>query len=67
MNRIEEQFRDLLENGTQAVGIPQGFYAAGQHLNPYSLNQRGFYGTAAALLAMSRAGPHRIASASSRG
>jgi hypothetical protein len=57
MNRIEEQFRDLLENGTQAVGIPQGFYAAGQHLNPYSLNQRGFYGTAAALLAMSRSRP----------
>jgi hypothetical protein len=43
-------------------GIPQGFYAAGQHLNPYSLNQRGFYGTAAALLAMrrSRPSPNRI-------
>ncbi len=57
MSRIEEQFRDLLDNGTQAAGIPLGVYAAGQHLNPYSLNQRGFYGTAAALLVMSRSRP----------
>ncbi len=57
MARIEEQFRDLLENGTQARGIPPSVYAAGQHLNPYSLNQRGFYGTAAALLVMSRSRP----------
>ena len=57
MARIEEQFRDLLENGAQAEGVPPGVYAAGQHLNPYSLNQRGFYGTAAALLVMSRSLP----------
>jgi hypothetical protein len=57
MARIEEQFRDLLENGSQAQGIPPGVYAAGQHLNPYSLNQRGIYGTAAALLVMSRSRP----------
>ncbi len=57
MTRIEEQFRDLLENGTQAAGMPEGIYAAGQHLNPYSLNQRGFYGTSAALLVMSRTRP----------
>lgn len=57
MARIEEQFRDLLENGAQAQGIPPSVYAAGQHLNPYSLNQRGFYGTAAALLVMSRSRP----------
>ena len=57
MTRIEEQFRDLLENGTQAGGMPEGVYAAGQHLNPYSLNQRGFYGTSAALLVMSRTRP----------
>lgn len=57
MTRIEEQFRDLLENGAQAQGIPSSVYAAGQHLNPYSLNQRGFYGTAAALLVMSRSRP----------
>jgi hypothetical protein len=62
MSRIDEQFLDLLKNGTQTEGIPDGFYAAGQHLNPYSLNQRGLYGTAAALLVMSRApsSPTRI-------
>jgi hypothetical protein len=54
MARIEEQFRDLLENGTQAEGLPDGLYAAGQHLNPYSMNQRGLYGTAAALLVLGR-------------
>jgi hypothetical protein len=57
MSRIEEQFRDLLDNGAQAEGVPPGFYAAGQHLNPYSLNQRGFYGTSAALLTISRSRP----------
>lgn len=57
MARIEEQFRDLLEKGVQARGIPPGLYAAGQHLNPHSLNQRGLYGTAAALLVMSRSRP----------
>jgi len=63
MARIEEQFRDLLENGNQARGLPSGMYAAGQHLNPYSMNQRGLYGTAAALLVLgrSRPSPRRIA------
>jgi hypothetical protein len=62
MQRIEEQFRDLLENGAQAQGVPPGIFAAGQHLNPYSMNQRGLYGTAAALLVLSRCrpGPQRI-------
>lgn len=57
MLRIEEQFRDLLENGAQAQGVPAGVFAAGQHLNPYSMNQRGLYGTAAALLVLSRSRP----------
>jgi hypothetical protein len=57
MARIEEQFRDLLENGAQAQGIPAAVFAAGQHLNPYSMNQRGLYGTAAALLALARSRP----------
>ena len=57
MARIEEQFRDLLENGNQAQGLPGGMYAAGQHLNPYSMNQRGLYGTAAALLVLGRSQP----------
>jgi hypothetical protein len=57
MRRIEEQFRDLLENGAQAQGVPRGIFAAGQHLNPYSMNQRGLYGTAAALLVLSRCRP----------
>lgn len=57
MERIEEQFRDLLEHGAQAQGIPAGIYAAGQHLNPYSLNQRGLYGTAASLLVLGRSRP----------
>lgn len=57
MDRIEEQFRDLLENGAQSQGIPQGVYAAGQHLNPYSLNQRGLYGSAGALLVLGRSRP----------
>jgi hypothetical protein len=63
MARIEEQFRDLLENGNQARGLPDGMYAAGQHLNPYSMNQRGLYGTAAALLVLGRSqpSPRRIA------
>jgi hypothetical protein len=62
MLRIEEQFRDLIEDGAQAQGLPAGMYAAGQHLNPYSMNQRGLYGTAAALLvlARSRPSPERI-------
>ena len=34
MDKIEEQFRDLLANGAQAAGLPEGLYAAGQHLNP---------------------------------
>jgi hypothetical protein len=55
--RIEEQFRDLLENGAQAQGVPDGILAAGQHLNPYSMNQRGLYGTAAAMLTLSRSRP----------
>lgn len=57
MLRIEEQFRDLLEDGAQAQGLPPGMYAAGQHLNPYSMNQRGLYGTAAALLVLGRSQP----------
>jgi hypothetical protein len=63
MGRIEEQFRDLLENGAQAKGLQHGIYAAGQHLNPYSMNHRGLYGTAAALLVLSRSepSPRRIA------
>jgi hypothetical protein len=52
MGRIEEQFRDLLENGAQDSGLPEGCYAAGQYLNP--INQRGIYGTSAALLALAR-------------
>jgi hypothetical protein len=54
---IEEQFRDLLENGVQAQGLPAEVFAAGQHLNPYSMNQRGLYGTAAALLVLARSRP----------
>lgn len=57
MDRIEEQFRDLLDNGAQSQGLPHDVYAAGQHLNPYSLNQRGLYGTAGALLALGRSRP----------
>jgi hypothetical protein len=57
MLRIEEQFRDLLENGVQAHGVPRAVFAAGQHLNPYSMNQRGLYGTAAALLVLARSHP----------
>lgn len=57
MKKIEEQFRDLLQNGTQASGLPEGYYAAGQYLNPYSINQRGLYGTAAALLVFARSSP----------
>jgi hypothetical protein len=57
MLRIEEQFRDLLENGLQAQGLARDVFAAGQHLNPYSLNQRGLYGTAAALLVLARSRP----------
>lgn len=57
MGRIEQQFRDLLENGAQARGVPAGIYAAGQHLNPYSANQRGLFGTAAALLVLGRSRP----------
>src|SRR5450755_1345389 len=57
MLRIEAQFCDLLENGAQAQGVPAGVRAAGQHLNPYSMNQRGLYGTAAALLVLSRSRP----------
>lgn len=54
MGKIEEQFRDLLENGAQAQGLPEECYAAGQYMNPHSINQRGIYGTAAALLVLSR-------------
>ncbi|MEV7006704.1 hypothetical protein [Streptosporangium sp. NPDC051022] len=57
MERIEEQFLDLLENGTQAQGLPNGCYAAGQYMNPYSINHRGLHGTAAALLVLSRSPP----------
>jgi hypothetical protein len=57
MDRINANFLDLLENGAQALGIPEETYAAGQHLNPYSLNQRGLYGTAAALLVLGRSRP----------
>jgi hypothetical protein len=57
MARIDEQVRDLLQNGAQAQGVPPGIYAAGQHLNPYSMNQRGLYGTSACLLVLSRRGP----------
>lgn len=55
MDKIEEQFRDLLANGAQAAGLPEGLYAAGQHLNP--INQRGIYGTSAALLVLARSAP----------
>jgi hypothetical protein len=54
MSKIEDQFRDLLEHGAQAAGLPDGTYAAGQYLNPYSINQRGMYGTSAALLVLAR-------------
>lgn len=54
MANIEGQFRDLLDNGAQATGLPEGTYAAGQYLNPYSINQRGMYGTSAALLVLAR-------------
>jgi hypothetical protein len=57
MVRIDEQVRDLLQNGAQAQGVPPGIYAAGQHLNPYSMNQRGLYGTSACLLVLSRGHP----------
>src|SRR4051812_42603512 len=54
MSKIEDQFRDLLEHGARAAGLPDGTYAAGQYLNPYSINQRGMYGTSAALLVLAR-------------
>ncbi|WP_157518574.1 hypothetical protein [Herbidospora mongoliensis] len=57
MAAIEGEFRDLLKTGKQAVGLLPGDYAAGQFLNPDSMNQRGLYGTSAALLALSRANP----------
>jgi hypothetical protein len=57
MARIEERFRDLLENGAQANGLPEGCYAAGQYLIPHSIDQRGLYGTSAALLALARSAP----------
>jgi hypothetical protein len=57
MTRIEEQFRDLLKKGVQSAGIPDGHYAAGQYLEPYTINQRGLYGTSAALLALARSLP----------
>jgi hypothetical protein len=57
MGKIEEHFRDLLENGAQAVGVPSGRYAAGKYLNPHSINQRGIYGTSAALLVLARSAP----------
>ncbi|MCO6003394.1 hypothetical protein NE236_00180 [Actinoallomurus purpureus] len=62
MERIEEHFRDLLENGAQAAGLPEGCYAAGQYLIPHSINQRGLYGTSAAVLALARSArsPDRI-------
>lgn len=57
MDRIGTQFRELLESGAQAEGMPNDVYAAGQHLIPFSRNQRGLYGTAAALLVLARSGP----------
>jgi hypothetical protein len=57
MAGIEEQFRDLLENGAQAQRLPDQTRAAGQHLIPHSANQRGLYGTAAAMLVLGRSPP----------
>lgn len=57
MAAIQELFRDLVDNGRQAVGLPAGQYAAGQYLNPDSINQRGLFGTSAALLVFSRSSP----------
>ena len=50
---IRRKFDLLLENGAQVRGLPEGMLAAGQYLDRFEFEQRGLFGTAAAILVIS--------------
>lgn len=53
MSSIRSRFDLLLEGGAQIRGLPDGMIAAGQYLNRFDFEQRGLFGTAAAVLVLS--------------
>ena len=46
---IFREFEELLLRGKQVESLPDDVMAAGQYLIPFEINQRGLYGTAAAI------------------
>ncbi|MFC5288094.1 hypothetical protein ACFPM7_13625 [Actinokineospora guangxiensis] len=50
MARIREKFATLLSTGAQSGALPDGLLAAGQYLDQPDFDQRGLFGTAAAIL-----------------
>ncbi|MBX6388887.1 MAG: hypothetical protein IRZ08_07790 [Frankia sp.] len=57
IRHVRERFGRLLTQGAQVTGLPAGTAAAGQYLDQYSFAQRGLFGTAAAVLVLSRSAP----------
>lgn len=53
MSAIRARFDLLLESGAQIRGLPHGMIAAGQYLDRFGFEQRGLFGTAAAVLVLS--------------
>jgi hypothetical protein len=53
ISSIRSKFDLVLENGVQGRGLPDGMLAAGQYLNRFGFEQRGLFGTAAAILVIS--------------
>lgn len=54
IERIGAQFENLLLHGAQVNDLPDRYLAAGMQLNRLSVEQRGLFGTAAAILVLSR-------------
>ncbi|MGH7928727.1 MAG: hypothetical protein ACREQV_13135, partial [Candidatus Binatia bacterium] len=50
---VKTKFRTLLQAGAQSDGLPADMKAAGQYLNNYGFDQRGLFGTAAAIRSIS--------------
>ncbi|MGW3964824.1 hypothetical protein ACWED2_33755 [Amycolatopsis sp. NPDC005003] len=53
MVAIRAKFDLLLESGAQIRDLPDGMIAAGQYLDRFEFEQRGLFGTAAAILVIS--------------
>ncbi|WP_328443986.1 hypothetical protein [Amycolatopsis sp. NBC_00438] len=57
ISAIRRKFDSVLESGVQRRGLPDDMLAAGQYLDRFEFEQRGLFGTAAAILVISST-PH---------